>query len=234
MVTLRQALVVSVICHGVFFVPAVNMRIFTPEQKPCQIKVTYRYEKPVETPPAVQVTQAPEQNLPITVLKQEGSPAVSSGAEKMDKAKREKLMLAERARRNSKKGPEIKPTLQEAAKTGSAPVVPAVVDSIPGTTMPNTAECMSYYQYIRDRIQRYMKKGYKSLYPEGVVAVSFVLNSDGELAELDIVREKSSPDHNLHQITYDCLRDASPFMPLPKSLKRRQISFNLTIVFKKD
>jgi TonB family protein len=100
--------------------------------------------------------------------------------------------------------------------------------------MPHTPECVNYYKYIREEIRRFLKRYYTNEYREGDVMVSFVLAQNGQLTSLNIVNNRSSDDPGLRSLSYKSIQSAAPFKPFPKNLDQKEISFNLSILFKKS
>lgn len=66
---------------------------------------------------------------------------------------------------------------------------------------------------------------------KGSIFVSFTINSNGILKELNILGEKSSNDELLKKIVLNAIKDASPFEEFPKELKYNERIINLEISF---
>jgi TonB family protein len=97
-----------------------------------------------------------------------------------------------------------------------------------------TKEYIGYYQLLREKIRSNVKRRYRSYYGEGEVRLNFVLNSGGKLTESAVDEAASSKDRTLKEIAVSSLREASPFPQFPKALSLPRMSFDVTIVFKKD
>jgi TonB family protein len=96
-----------------------------------------------------------------------------------------------------------------------------------------TEDYINYYQLIREKTRRVVKDRYLSFYGEGDVRLVFALRRDGSLISVDVDRASSSGDRVLLATAIQCLKEASPFAPFPKTLDLRQMTFTLTVSFKK-
>lgn len=218
---LKNAIFISFVGHCCVLAPLGNIWFFTPNKKSPDVQIVYyKINPPVEsrvTKPAPALTkEAPAAQLP------KAEPLT------IEKKQTKQARTAKRTRPLKPQTPPAKP--EETAQVKSS-VIPA---SIPGTTVPNTREGVSYYRYVREEIRRFLKRYYTSEYEEGDVMVSFVLNQNGDLASLNIVNNKSSASQDLRNLSYKSIQSASPFKPFPKTLNQEEISFNLTVVFKKN
>lgn len=215
---LKKALFISFMGHCFILAPVVDIGKFFPDKKTPDIQVTYYHVSPpkVESPKAVtsQVkareaqSETPKRALPVA------PPAPP---------KKIKSQIVKKVR-----PPKVAPAQQ--AIQQKEQIIP---DSIPGTTLPNTPECMGYYNYIRHEIRRSLEKRYKPELGEGDVFVNFSLMQTGELMNLKIIREKSIEDPVLNNLACESIKDAAPFKSFPKGIDLKQISFSLTIVFKR-
>ncbi|MBN1871227.1 MAG: hypothetical protein JW800_01495 [Candidatus Omnitrophica bacterium] len=105
--------------------------------------------------------------------------------------------------------------------------------AIKQAAVKSTKDYISYYQLIREKVRRGMKDSYRSYYGEGDVALVFVLASDGSLISSSVDGAASTPDQTLIDIAMQSLRQSVPFKPFPKALTLPQMSFTLTVSFKK-
>jgi len=227
---LTKALAISAIGHFVIMLPLGNLCGLIPRPKPADLQISYYKIASLESEPkkkAARTDTAESIKTPRALQKQETGAAIEKPVPK--KPLSEKTNTARRRIAAAAKPPKIKPQEAAPVKRESGPP-----PSIPGTTMPNTPECMSYYKYIREEIKKFLKQNYSRDYAEGDVNISFVINQNGELADLDVIEERSSINSILRRLSYDSVQSSSPFKPFPKSLLQKQISFNLTVVFKKE
>ncbi len=87
-----------------------------------------------------------------------------------------------------------------------------------------------YYQIVREKIRRAAYQNYTRT-ETGQVYLSFVISKTGELMDMRLINEKSSPDLYLRDIGLRSIRDASPFPGFSKDLDYPQLSFNVIISF---
>lgn len=92
---------------------------------------------------------------------------------------------------------------------------------------------ISYYQIVREKIKRAAYSNYTRI-EMGEVYLSFIISGDGDIREVHIVDEKSSPSPYLKQIALNSVKDASPFPNFPKDLDYPQLSFNIVISFEAE
>ena len=97
----------------------------------------------------------------------------------------------------------------------------------------STNDYVNYYQLIREKIRRQLKEKYRGYSREGEVTMVFTLSSDGTLLKHDIDSSASTKDRVLIDMARASIADSSPFPAFPKGLDSPQMSFNLTISFKK-
>jgi len=98
---------------------------------------------------------------------------------------------------------------------------------------PASNDYLSYHQLIREKIRRRLKENYTDYSNQGEVYLVFTIRSDGVLLRCDIEKMASTADGRLTDIALTSLKEASPFPPFPKELSEAQLSFQLTISFKK-
>jgi len=225
---IKKAFLYSFAGHCFILAPMANLWVFSHAPKTNEIKVTYF--KAVAPVPKV-----------IKMAEPTGT-AVQVPANPVLTAQHTKKITRPRHAAGKTKPPQIKPP--EPAQKAAAPVaaassmiaMPKAEDifssSIPGTTLPNTPECMNYYRYIREKILESLKRNYAEECEEGEVNVNFELRQTGELINLTIIKEKSSRDTLLLKITYESIEGAAPFKPFPRGLAQKEISFHIPIAFK--
>ncbi|MCM8781624.1 MAG: hypothetical protein NC828_01000 [Candidatus Omnitrophica bacterium] len=218
----KKALFISFLSHCFILTPIGNLGFFQPEKKITKdIQITYYQIKPPKIEPLRE--QA-------TISKKENIQPDKSGMVEIKRPSRKMRPSLNKQSKITKiaNSPEMKPVKNVLLSKENA-----IPDSIPGTTLPNTPECMHYYNYIREEIRCSLEKKYKPHYEEGEVGISFVLNHEGELVSIKILEGKSSDDPFLHQLSCEAIKAASPFKSFPEGLKLKQISFNLAILFKR-
>ncbi|MCX5715894.1 MAG: hypothetical protein NTV07_03355 [Candidatus Omnitrophica bacterium] len=203
---LKYAVFISFVGHCALLAPLANFGVPFPDIK----KVN-----------AVEVTYCPAKPQAIT------QPQVQAPQDRRVQIENKKIGQAA-AKRHSQNRPR-----KQAASRAVKPEKAAVPASIPGTTLPNTPECVSYYQYIREEIRQGLEREYRSEYGEGDVAVNFDLLRNGRLINLEVIEAFSVNIPVLHRIARDSIKLASPFRAFPAGLEQSQISFSLTITFKK-
>lgn len=98
----------------------------------------------------------------------------------------------------------------------------------------STKDYISYYQLIREKIRRSLKSRYRSYYGEGDVCLIFSLSSDGSLISSAADPCASTRDGTLVDTAIRSLKDAAPFARFPKALTLPQMSFTVTVSFKKQ
>jgi hypothetical protein len=95
-------------------------------------------------------------------------------------------------------------------------------------------EYMAYYNSIRERILKRLKRNYSHDYDDGDVHLFFVLDGKGRLFRMDVDLSGSTRNMALVDIALSSLKQASPFGPPPEGLDLKRIPFGLIITFKKD
>ncbi|MBU1037768.1 MAG: hypothetical protein KJ994_01825 [Candidatus Omnitrophica bacterium] len=98
----------------------------------------------------------------------------------------------------------------------------------------STHDYINYYQLIREKIRRSLKSRYRSYYGEGDVSLIFSLRSDGSLISSAVDPVASISDDTLVDTAIRSLKDAAPFARFPKTLTLPQMSFTVTVSFKKQ
>ncbi|MDD5449706.1 MAG: energy transducer TonB [Candidatus Omnitrophica bacterium] len=211
---LRTALFISFVSHFFILTPFGNIGLIFPNKTVNEPQVNYYKSAPIEQ----KSSAALKAERPRQTVKQAEAPA------KPETPPPPKPAATERA--------ADKPAQKAVEQPAALNKLNVIPESIPGTTLPNTPECVSYYRYLREQIRRFLKRNYTASYEEGDVFVSFSLNKTGEIANLGIIDAKSSKDEQLRYLSFESIKNNSPFKPFPKGLPQKQISFNLPIIFK--
>ena len=91
---------------------------------------------------------------------------------------------------------------------------------------------VDYYEILRKQIEEKLCSNTRTYYKEGDVTIAFILKSDGALIKYN-VDCPSKIEKKLADVVVLSLKQASPFPPFPKSLPYSQLSFKVTISFRK-
>lgn len=127
--------------------------------------------------------------------------------------------------KESAKKPEV-----AIAKTPALEAKPAVtIPEVEQEKIKNPSY-LSYYQLIRERIKRSAYQLYSSR-ERGEVYVSFIVRSNGQVIDTDLIEAKSSSNLHLRDIALRSIRNAAPFPLFPKELNYPDLSFNILITF---
>jgi len=89
---------------------------------------------------------------------------------------------------------------------------------------------VSYYQTVREKIRHSAYNNFAQA-EEGEVYLTFTLSSDGNIRDIRLVEEKSSPNLYLRKVGFASIKQASPFPNFPKELDYPQLTFNVIISF---
>lgn len=95
-------------------------------------------------------------------------------------------------------------------------------------------EYISYYQLIREKVKKRVKSNYTKSSEEGIAYLVFSLMGNGDLKNLEIDDSRSSKSEYLRKTALKSLKEASPFPPFPRSIKKREITFSIAVIFKKE
>ena len=98
----------------------------------------------------------------------------------------------------------------------------------------STNDYVNYYQLIREKIRRQLKDRYRDYSREGEVVMAFTLSSDGTLLKYDIDSSASTKDKVLIDMARASIVDSSPFPAFPEGLDSPQMSFSVTVSFKRQ
>ena len=98
----------------------------------------------------------------------------------------------------------------------------------------STKDYINYYTLIREKIRRRLKDKYRSYYSEGDAYLIFFLRSDGSLISAGVDPDMSTRDRILLDTAIQSVKEAAPFAPFPKAITLQQMSFTLTVSFKKQ
>ncbi|MBF0593781.1 MAG: hypothetical protein HQL22_02300 [Candidatus Omnitrophica bacterium] len=94
----------------------------------------------------------------------------------------------------------------------------------------NTPAYATYYQIVRDRIRDRAYTNYTKL-SVGEIYLTFIIKSDGSLADLQVLENKSEANEFLRAVGIKSVQEAGPFPPFPKDLGYPELTFNVQISF---
>jgi TonB family protein len=89
---------------------------------------------------------------------------------------------------------------------------------------------ISYYRLINELLRDSVI--YPDDFSEGEIGLTFVLNSDGSLENIDIMQDTSYNNNSLRETAKQIVKNASPFPPFPKELCQKQLTFNVVFCFR--
>jgi TonB family protein len=217
----KITLIISFCVHGAILLSNPNLNVF-PKQKPEQ-KMEVSYVRPPEEKARELKVQSlksePFLKIPSKITADRRIPPPFVDKENIFKIN--KSVSLEQARLN-KPTTLLKPDVIAVKKKITLP--PVDMDKI------NNSSYISYYQIVREKIRRSAYQNYTSS-ETGEAYLSFVVSSDGQLKDVRLSEEKSSPNAYLKQIALRSIRDASPFPAFPKELDYPRLSFNVVISF---
>lgn len=94
----------------------------------------------------------------------------------------------------------------------------------------NNPSYANYYSLVRARIKQRALFNYSEYYA-GEVYLTFILTSDGNLKEVQIIEAKTTGGQYLRTIGLKSIKEATPFPPFPKELRYPELTFNVVISF---
>ncbi len=93
---------------------------------------------------------------------------------------------------------------------------------------------LTYTQILHQKIRQIALKNCPKKFENGVVFVTFTLNSNGELKTVEIVEDKSSAETTLKEIARKSIEEAAPYPKFPESFNQTQIPFSVIISFENE
>ncbi len=91
---------------------------------------------------------------------------------------------------------------------------------------------ISYYKLINEQLRQAVI--YPPHFSEGEIALSFVLGSDGNLKNVEVMQTACLADEILKETAMNIVKRASPFPPFPKNLHQKQLTFNIVFCFRES
>jgi TonB family protein len=216
------AFLISLITHGVILVQNPNFIIFPTHKDNQKIEVSYlknmRQKNEVSSELLRTLNKEPFLKMSAKIIADKKNPPPF-----VDKDK----LFSKTRTINSRQGlftkPEFtKPDIIAVKKKITLPAMDA--DKI------NNPSYISYYQIVREKIRRSAYQNYTRT-DTGEVYLSFVISNVGQIKQIRIIEEKSSPSSYLQEIAVKSISEAAPFPNFPKELDYPQLSFNVVISF---
>ncbi|MDI6758435.1 MAG: hypothetical protein QMD94_01995 [Candidatus Omnitrophota bacterium] len=210
------ALIISLTVHGVVLFQNLNFSI-SPKAKTEQ-RLELRY---IKNPPKI------KRDTPKAALKKEPFLKCHPKIRAEFKAPPQEDIFKKANTVISQRPIFIKPELM---KTDIIAVKKKI--SLPAVALEkiNNPAYISYYQIVREKIKRAAYQNY-TRNETGEVYISFIISSFGELKNIQLIEEKSSPSMYLRDVALRSLSDTSGFPAFPKELDYPQLSFNVIISF---
>jgi len=130
---------------------------------------------------------------------------------------------------------EVKPAepVPAAKPAENAPKEVPLEDAKKQAEIKSTKDYVNYYHLIREKIRKRLKSNYRAHLNEGEVSLAFRLASDGGLIDVSVIETGSAGNAALADVATRSLREASPFPKFPKALSLPEMSFDLTVTFKR-
>ena len=219
--TFHWTLCVSLACHVALLVVVPGLKVFSPV--------------PALSPAITFIS------LPLTAKTAVSSSVISPPTIKESRRPKDKSALQtprEKPALAKKEIPQPAPaekTLpQEQKPVPVAPQRPSIASATP-VSLDDAAQsgmCTNYYKIINDQLQRAALS--PADFSEGQITLSFVVMADGSLVSVDVVPDSSTPDSTLQKTAVQIVRDASPFPPFPRDLRKIDLTFNVVICFREQ
>lgn len=225
----KKAIFISLVGHCLLLAPLGSLGLLSPAKEVKEVQITY-YKI---GPPEIKSVKPEKEKKVVEKIKMAPLSVKETAVTKKDNPQLSKP----KAIPSEQKAVEItkKKSIPKPPPRLKGPIIEekAIPESIPGTTLPNTPECISYYHYIRETIRRSLEKTYRPDHAEGEVVAAFILNREGRLKNLRVVGGRSSSNPFLCRLSMESIKKAAPFKSFPEGLELKEISFSLTVVFKK-
>lgn len=203
--TLRSAIMLSLLVHSVIFLPSIRLFCQDRHQFTSRDSITVDYI--VEKEPTVEFKKNDTVRREVKETK--------------------KIPLAAKVDLQSKAAPAVSAPVKSLKDVADALAVRQA-------KVMSTQDYINYYSLIRENIRRHLKSRYRTYYNEGDACLIFILRSDGSLMSVGVDLGASTHDRTLLDTSIQSVKDAAPFTPFPKAIKLEQMSFTLTVSFRKD
>ncbi|MBU1086162.1 MAG: TonB family protein [Candidatus Omnitrophica bacterium] len=121
--------------------------------------------------------------------------------------------------------PAVEPEPKKEILTKQSPVLPKKDEDL-----SKDKYYISYYRLINELLRDSVI--YPDDFSEGEIALTFVLNADGSLVNVDVLQDTSYNNNSLRETAKQIVKNASPFPPFPKELRQNQLTFNVVFCFR--
>lgn len=222
--TFHWTLCVSLACHVALLIIVPGLKVFSlvPVLPPV---ITF-----VSLPATTKAVVSSSAISPPTIKgpRQPGKSALPKPREKPAREKKEvsQPAPAEKTLPQEQKPVPAAPQRQSIAAARPLPTPVSIDDAAQSGMYTN------YYKIINDQLQRAALS--PADFAEGQITLSFVVMADGSLVSVDVVPDSSTPDSTLQQTAVQIVRDASPFPPFPRDLRKIDLTFNVVICFREQ
>ncbi|MFH1045958.1 MAG: hypothetical protein V1727_03225 [Candidatus Omnitrophota bacterium] len=208
--TLSLSLLVSLIFHLFIFLPLPILRYQPQSRSELPLEVTY-----------VVLAQAAAKKTP---------PAPKPANSAQDTAASTKLTVQAQA---VEPPPIPTPVIQSAPAVIPAKSEAETIEIPPDLPKEKEGTYIDYYQSIREKIRLFVEKNYPRFIDYGEVCLYFVLQPNGKLAQMQVLKERSTANNQLIDIVKRSVKQAAPFPAFPQNLSSEQLSFNVTVSFER-
>lgn len=212
---LRIAFLFSLGLHSLLLSPFLNLASHPLIEDKTDIEVTYikvKKEESLDTKP-----------LPIKDTKislQEEKKIIPKEENIAQDVKPEKIAISEKREKPLQKERLKEPLL---SKKG--------IDLSSVSLGDGTSDLLNYFSAIRNRINTYMHRNYNPSLGKGEVVLYFVLNSDGSVQAVSIIKDNLSNNQRLRNFCIKSIYHLSPFNSFPDDLDLAQEAFHIPISF---
>lgn len=93
-------------------------------------------------------------------------------------------------------------------------------------------EYISYYELVREKIKQYVTRYYRDRQKKGSVVIAFKAAKTGRLLAVSINESSQSP--YLDRLALRAVKSSAPFPPFPEALRKDELTFTISIIFKKE
>ena len=122
--------------------------------------------------------------------------------------------------------PEKEVEIKEKQLVKKEPVLPKVDNQ----DLSKDKFYISYYRLINEILRDAVI--YPEDFSEGEIALTFILNADGSLVNVDVLQDTSYKNNSLRETAKQIVKNAAPFPPFPKELRHDQLTFNVVFCFR--
>jgi outer membrane biosynthesis protein TonB len=212
----KIALIISAIFHGFLFFSFPNINFLFPKIPDKEVEITYYKVKEPYPPAPVKIksvaSRKPAQTAPLKK---------SSAAQKQ---RSEDKIRQLKAKKTAPKVSQPKKEIPQPIKNDMViPPLPKGVEKMP--------VYLDYVQSVREKIKSAANAKSRQPYVYGEVLLSFVLQSNGRLALVKVIDERSCSNEQLKNIARESIEEASPFEPFPPDLDFNELSFSVVLSF---